>query len=51
MNNPVQASLRHGWPAATYWKKPDDFDRRAPIAMDETITGRIMAGSQEVTGV
>lgn len=51
MNHPVQASLRHDWPAATYWEKPGDFDRRTPIALDETITGRIMAGSQEVTGV
>jgi NAD(P)-dependent dehydrogenase (short-subunit alcohol dehydrogenase family) len=48
--NVVQACLRDDWPAATYWEKPGDFDRRTAIALDESVTHRIMEASREITG-
>ncbi|GAA4720667.1 SDR family NAD(P)-dependent oxidoreductase [Phytohabitans rumicis] len=49
-HNPVQASIRDDWPAATYWEKPGDFEHRTPIILDESVTRRIVHVSRELTG-
>jgi len=49
-HNAVQACLHADWPAATYWEKPGDFERRTPIRLDESTTRRIMDVCREITG-
>ncbi|MFD9499172.1 SDR family NAD(P)-dependent oxidoreductase [Streptomyces sp. NPDC060035] len=49
-HNVVEACLRQDWPAATYWDKPGDFDRRMPIDLDKATTGQLMTVSRDITG-
>ncbi|MBP2324457.1 NAD(P)-dependent dehydrogenase (short-subunit alcohol dehydrogenase family) [Kibdelosporangium banguiense] len=49
-HNAVHASVRDDWPAATYWEKPGNFDRRTSIALDESTTHHVMDVSRKLTG-
>lgn len=45
----VHASVGDDWPAATYWEKPGNFDRRTPIALDESTMHHVMDVSRKLT--
>ncbi|MFC4497918.1 MULTISPECIES: SDR family NAD(P)-dependent oxidoreductase [Streptomyces] len=49
-HNVVEAGLGTDWPAATYWPKPGNFERRTPITLDESTTHRVMGISRDITG-
>ncbi|MER6128611.1 SDR family NAD(P)-dependent oxidoreductase [Streptomyces sp. NPDC001795] len=49
-HNVVEAILRQDWLTATYWPEPGSFEERMPIALDESTTHLLMAGSRDVTG-
>ncbi|WP_040690234.1 SDR family NAD(P)-dependent oxidoreductase [Nocardia vinacea] len=50
-HNAVQASRVDYEPAAVYWDKPGDFERRTPIVVDEAVTRQIIDISRKLTGV
>ncbi|MFC9848683.1 SDR family NAD(P)-dependent oxidoreductase [Streptomyces sp. NPDC060223] len=50
-HNVIQATLRDDWAGALYWGKPGTFEGQTRIEVDLPQMRRIMASSQELTGV